>query len=91
MTINAVFEALGHPARRKILRLLRRGPMSAGDIAANFTLTKPTLSAHFNKLKQAELVGVERHGASLIYHLNTSVLEDALAGLLALKDHDQNP
>ena len=89
MPLNAVFEALAHPARRKILRLLRAGPMSAGEIAARFSLSKPTISAHFNKLKQAELVAVERQGTSLIYHLNTSVLEEALSGLLNLRDHDQ--
>ena len=91
MTINAVFEALSHPARRKILRLLRAGPLNAGDIASHFALTKPTLSAHFNKLKQAELVAVERRGTSLFYHLNTSILEDAVGSLLAFKDHDDDP
>lgn len=90
MGINAVFEALAHPARRKILRLLRAGPLSAGDIARHFTLTKPTLSSHFNKLKQAELVTAERQGTSLIYHLNTSILEDAVASMMALKDHDHD-
>ena len=86
MSINAVFEALSHPARRKILALLKRGPMSAGDLADNFELTKPTLSVHFAKLKEAELVAVERQGTSLIYHLNTSILEGALANILSLKD-----
>lgn len=86
MGINAVFEALSHPVRRRILALLKNGPLSAGDLAAHFDLTKPTLSVHFNKLKEAELVAVERRGTSLIYHLNTSILEEALAGLLSLKD-----
>lgn len=88
MGINAVFEALSHPVRRRILALLKGGPRSAGELAAHFDLTKPTLSVHFNKLKQAELVAVERRGTSLIYHLNTSILEEALAGLLSLKDQD---
>ncbi|MDR7225079.1 autorepressor SdpR family transcription factor [Aminobacter aminovorans] len=86
MGINAVFEALSHPVRRRILALLKNGPLSAGDLAGHFDLTKPTLSVHFNKLKEAELVAVERRGTSLIYHLNTSILEEALAGLLSLKD-----
>lgn len=89
MGINAVFEALSHPVRRRILALLRDGPRSAGELAAHFDLTKPTLSVHFNKLKEAELVAVERRGTSLIYHLNTSILEEALAGLLSLKDQDR--
>jgi ArsR family transcriptional regulator len=89
MSINAVFEALSHPVRRKILALLKQGPKSAGALAEHFELTKPTLSVHFAKLKDAELVVVERQGTSLIYHLNTSILEGALAGLLSLKDDDK--
>ncbi|WP_312361747.1 autorepressor SdpR family transcription factor [Ensifer sp.] len=86
MRINTVFEALSHPVRRQILALLKSGPMSAGELASHFDLTKPTLSVHFNKLRDAELVAVERRGTSLIYHLNMSVLEEALSGLLGNKD-----
>ena len=89
MGINAVFEALSHPVRRKVLALLKQGPMSAGDLAEHFALSKPTLSVHFNKLREAELVEVERRGTSLIYHLNTSILEEALAGILSLKEHKE--
>jgi ArsR family transcriptional regulator len=87
--INTVFEALSHPARRKVLALLKAGPLSAGDLAAHFDIAKPTLSVHLAKLKDAELVVVERQGTSLIYHLNASILEAALADLLSLKDDDQ--
>jgi ArsR family transcriptional regulator len=86
MSTNAVFEAFAHPVRRKILRLLRKGPQSAGDLARHFALTKPTLSSHFNKLKEAELIAAERQGTSLIYHLNPAVIEDAVASLTALRD-----
>lgn len=86
MAINAVFEALSHPVRRKVLALLKQGPMSAGALAEHFDISRPTLSVHFNKLKAAELVVAERQGTSLIYHLNTSVLEEALAGLLDLRE-----
>lgn len=86
MGINAVFEALSHPVRREILQLLRDGPMSAGALAEHFTLSKPTLSVHFAKLKEAELVAVERQGTSLIYHLNMSILEEALSGLMSLRE-----
>lgn len=86
MGINAVFEALSHPVRREILQLLRAGPMSAGALAGHFELSKPTLSVHFAKLRQAELVAVERQGTSLIYHLNMSILEEALSGLLSLRE-----
>ena len=86
MGINAVFEALSHPVRREILQLLKQGPMSAGELAGHFELSKPTLSVHFAKLKDADLVAVERRGTSLIYHLNMSILEDALSGLLSLRE-----
>lgn len=89
MAINAVFEALSHPVRRKVLALLKAGPMSAGDLAGHFEISRPTLSVHFAKLKEAELVAVERQGTSLIYHLNTSILEQALANVLSLKEQDQ--
>jgi ArsR family transcriptional regulator, arsenate/arsenite/antimonite-responsive transcriptional repressor len=84
MSINAVFEALAHPVRRKILRLLRKGPLSAGEIAGHFALAKPTLSSHFKKLKEAELVAVERRGTSLVYHLDPTILDDAVGVLTVL-------
>lgn len=89
MGINAVFEALSHPVRRQILALLRKGPMSAGELASHFEISKPTLSVHFNKLKEAELVAVERQGTSLIYHLNMSILEEALSGFLAFREQKE--
>lgn len=89
MPINAVFEALAHPVRRQVLALLRQRPMSAGELAGHFPLSKPTLSAHFAKLRDAELVVVERQGTTLIYHLNMSILEEALSGLLAFRERDQ--
>ena len=80
--MSEVFKALAHPTRRAILRLLREREMSAGDIAAHFDLTKPTLSGHFNELRDAGLVEVQRQGTSLIYRLNASVLEEALLELM---------
>jgi ArsR family transcriptional regulator, arsenate/arsenite/antimonite-responsive transcriptional repressor len=85
MTINDVFEALSHPVRREILTLLKKRPMSAGELAGHFDLSKPTLSVHFAKLKDADLVSVERNGTSLIYHLNLSILEEALSGFLSFR------
>ena len=85
MTINDVFEALSHPVRREILTLLKKRPMSAGELAGHFDLSKPTLSVHFAKLKDAGLVSVERNGTSLIYHLNLSILEEALSGFLSFR------
>jgi DNA-binding transcriptional ArsR family regulator len=82
--MNEVFEALAHPIRRDILKLLRKRAMSAGEIAEHFTIAKPTLSGHFAVLKTAELVTTERQGTTIIYRLNMSVMEEALAAFMAL-------
>jgi ArsR family transcriptional regulator, arsenate/arsenite/antimonite-responsive transcriptional repressor len=77
-----VFKALAHPTRRAILRLLRDREMSAGEIAGQFDLSKPTLTGHFNTLRDAGLVEIQRRGTTLIYRLNASVLEGALLDLM---------
>lgn len=78
--MSAIFKALSDPIRRKVLELLREGPLSAGELADQFEVSKPTMSAHFSVLREAELVVSEKHGKSVIYHLQMSVLEDALMG-----------
>jgi DNA-binding transcriptional ArsR family regulator len=82
--MNEVFEALAHPVRREILKLLRKRAMSAGELAQHFTIAKPTLSGHFTVLKNADLVTTERQGTTIIYRLNMSVMEEALAAFMAL-------
>jgi ArsR family transcriptional regulator, arsenate/arsenite/antimonite-responsive transcriptional repressor len=82
--MSDAFEALAHPVRRQILRLLRDGAMSAGHLAEHFDLAKPTLSGHFTVLKNAGLVTTERHGTTILYRLNMSVMEEAMAALLSL-------
>ena len=78
------FEALADPNRRAILKLLRKGSRTAGEIAEAFDLTKPTLSHHFTVLKEAGLVRSERRGTNIVYALQTGVLEDIAAELLDL-------
>lgn len=73
-----MFKALADPTRRRVLELLRQQPMSAGDLAAHFVVSKPTMSAHFAVLREANLVVSEKHGKSVVYRLQMSVLEDAL-------------
>lgn len=76
-----VKSSLGDFARREILRLLRRGEMSAGGLAERFDMTKPTVSHHFSVLKEAGLIVSRREGQQIIYALNTTVTEDVLARL----------
>ena len=79
-----MFKALSDPTRREILRMLRARPMSAGELADAFEMTKGSLSHHYNILKAAELVRCERRGQFLFYSLNTSVIEDVMALLADL-------
>jgi DNA-binding transcriptional ArsR family regulator len=81
---NDAFKALADPTRREILRLLRRGEMTAGDLAQRFDTTKPTLSHHFAVLKEADLVTTRREGQTIWYALNTTVLEDVVAWAIDL-------
>lgn len=81
---NDAFKALADPTRREILRLLRRGEMTAGEIAERFDTTKPTLSHHFAVLKDADLVTTRRDGQTIWYSLNTTVLEDVVAWAIDL-------
>lgn len=73
---HSVFAALADPTRRAILKMLRSGSKTAGEIADAFQLTKPTLSHHFGVLRGAGLVRAERRGTSIVYTLQTNVLED---------------
>ena len=80
---DAVFKALGDQTRREILRLLRSGPKSSGDIARSFDSAWPTISRHLAVLRDADLVSTERNGSTVMYELNTTVFQDALEHLLS--------
>lgn len=82
--VNKLYHALSHPVRRRILALLRQGPLTAGELAAAFEVSKPTMSGHFNVLKAADLIQAEREGVTIRYRLNVSVLEEAAAAILGL-------
>ena len=76
--MSTVFKALSDPTRRKVLELLRVGPMGAGELAASFDVSKPTMSAHFAVLVAAGLIEAEKQGRTVTYRLRMSVLEEAL-------------
>ena len=80
MTANKVFKALADPTRRRVLELLREGPLTAGRLADRFPVSKPTMSAHFSVLQEAGLIEAEKDGRTVLYRLKMSVLEDALLG-----------
>ena len=79
---NASFRALADETRREILRLLRDGPRTSGEIAARFSSTWPTVSRHLALLREAGLVLTERKGQEIYYELNTSVFQELAQHLL---------
>src|SRR5215470_6366031 len=80
--MTSVFKALSDPSRRRVLQLLRRGPMTAGDLASQFRVSKPTMSAHFAVLREAGLIVSEKQGKSVVYELQLSVLEEAMLSFM---------
>ena len=80
--MSRVYHALSDPTRRKVLALLRDGNKTAGELCAHFPHAKPTMSKHFNVLKEADLIQGDRNGTTITYRLNVSVLEEALLALM---------
>lgn len=77
MSMQQILEAISDPTRRRILDLLKKGEMSAGDLGKHFEISGPSMSHHLGKLKSVGLVTATRRGQSICYSINTSVFEDA--------------
>ena len=90
MAFAETFKALSDPVRRQILELLKKGPLSAGDIASHFDMTGATISYHLKILKQADLIFESREKNFIYYQLNTSVLEDILLWISTLQGGDSD-
>ena len=82
MPLSELFRALSDPTRREILRILRHGDRTAGQIADRFALARSTLSGHFRVLSHAGLIVAERRGTTIVYSLNVSAFEEAAAAVL---------
>jgi DNA-binding transcriptional ArsR family regulator len=80
--LDDVFDALSHPTRRRVLEMLKGGGMTAGDLANAFPVSKPTMSGHFAKLRNAGLIRAENCGGSVIYMLNLSVVEEVVMAFM---------
>ncbi|MBK8353209.1 MAG: winged helix-turn-helix transcriptional regulator [Saprospirales bacterium] len=85
--MDILFKALNDSTRREILQLLKNKNMSAGEIADAFNISKPSISHHLDLLKQADLVSIEKQGQFIIYSINTTILDDVLTFLIALKNN----
>jgi DNA-binding transcriptional ArsR family regulator len=78
MGFPETFKALSDPVRREILTMLRKGRLSAGDIASRFDMTGATVSYHLKQLKNADLIYETKEKNFIYYSLNTSVFEEIL-------------
>lgn len=90
MGINQVFKALNDPTRRKILEMLRESDLTAGDIAEQFDMSKPSISHHLDQLRQADLVLSVKKGQFVFYSLHTTVLEDLMSWIVGLQGSDSS-
>jgi DNA-binding transcriptional ArsR family regulator len=71
-----VFEAVAQPTRRRILRLLGAGELSAGDVASRFDVTQPAISQHLKVLREAGLISQRRDGTRRLYSVRAEGLDD---------------
>lgn len=82
--MNILFKALNDPTRRAILEMLKDKDMSAGEIAAQFDMSWPSISHHLDLLKQAGLVVAVKEGQYQNYSINTTVMDEMLKWLMQL-------
>lgn len=80
--MQEAYKAIADPTRRRILKYLRGGERTAGELAEFAGVTPSALSHHLMVLKLADLVRVERRGQFQVYSLNTTVFQDLLTELL---------
>jgi DNA-binding transcriptional ArsR family regulator len=83
--MQMAFKALADPTRREILKMLRKGPKTSGEIAEEFPTAWATVSRHLAVLRDAGLILSERSGQQIIYELNTTVFDDVVNYLLEWK------
>ena len=86
MGLQQTMKALADPTRREILKLLKDGKKSAGEIGEHFSVSGAAISRHLSVLKEADLIYDSREGKYIYYELNASVLEEALLWLTDLKN-----
>ena len=84
--MNEIFKALNDETRRGILNMLKMGNLTAGEIAAKFSISKPSISHHLEQLKKSDLITSEKRGQFVVYSVNTSIIDDLLEWVLTLKN-----
>ncbi len=83
--MNILFKALNDQTRREILELLRQKDLTAGEIADQFNISKPSISHHLDLLKQAGLVESVKEGQFIYYSLNTTVVDEIVKWFMQFK------
>lgn len=78
MGLANTFKALSEPLRRRILELLKKGRMTAGELSQELKITPPALSYHLKLLKQADLIIEYKYKNFIYYEINTSVLDELI-------------
>ena len=73
--IQRTLLALSDPTRREILKILRRGERTVGEINERFDISPPAISRHLLVLRDAELVRCRREGKFIYYSLDTNKIE----------------
>ena len=92
MGLQQTLKALADPTRREILKVLKNGRQSAGEIADHFSFSAAAVSRHLSVLKEADLIEDTRDGKYIYYELNATVLEEILLWISDLKgDSDHDP
>jgi DNA-binding transcriptional ArsR family regulator len=81
--ISRVFRALADPTRRQILQELKKRELAAGEIAACFSISGPSISRHLSILKGADLVSERREGNRIFYRLEPEQMASALGDFLS--------
>jgi len=80
--MDKIFAALSSTARRKILAYLSGGELTAGEIAARFSMSKPAVSKHLQILENAGLIRGDKRGQFIHYALVRESLTNTLNGYL---------
>jgi len=80
--MQEAYKAIADPTRRRILKYLRAGERTAGELAEYSGVGRTALSHHLMVLKMADLVRVERRGQFQVYSLNTTVFQDLVTEII---------
>jgi DNA-binding transcriptional ArsR family regulator len=73
--------AIADPIRRRVLELVRDEERAAGELAAQFPVSRPAVSRHLRVLRETGLVTERRVGKQRLYRANLEPLAELRAWL----------